>query len=378
MLSPYRVLDLTDEKGWLCAKLLADMGAEVVRIEKPGVTPARVYANTGKHCLSLNIETAGGRDLLKRLSAGADILVESMAPGYLPSLGLGYPELSEVNKKLIMVSITGFGQTGPYRDWQTSDLVAGALGGQVYVSGEPDKPPLKPFGPQAYSTASLFAANGVMLALWARHASGSGQYIDVSIHECVAATLDHVLVRYFYQGEIAERQGSLYWNRAFRIFPCRDGYILLSFFQHWDTLVEWLDSEGLAADLKDPRYASESERHRDIRHVIKVLENWTRQHSVRELVEIGQLMRFPWAEVASIPEVLENPQLNDRGYFVEAVDPGTGKRYKFPGAPVKMSGSPWKVHTRFPQAGDFNEEIYRVRLGLSGAEMESLAREGVI
>ena len=117
------------------------------------------------------------------------------------------------------------------------------------VCGEPDKPPLKPFGPQAYNTACLFAANGILLALWQRHTSGKGQYIDISVHESVAATLDHVLVRYFYEGEVAQRQGSLYWNKAFRIFPCKDGYILLSLLHQWETLVEWLDSEGMAEDL---------------------------------------------------------------------------------------------------------------------------------
>ena len=242
-----RVIDLADEKGLLCSRLLADMGAEVIRIQKPGEEVSQVYANFGKRCISLNIENQAGRRLLMQFVPQVDVIVESFSPGYLDSLGLGYPALSRINPRLILASITGFGQTGPDRLKKSSDLVASASGGQLYVCGEPGQPPLKPYGSQTYFTACLFAANGILLALWRRHTSGKGQQIDISIHECVAATLDHVLVRYFAEGEVAQRQGSLYWNKAFRIFPCRDGHILLSLFQNWNTLVEWLASEGMAA-----------------------------------------------------------------------------------------------------------------------------------
>jgi len=349
ILNNYHVLDLTDEKGWLCSKLLADMGARVFRIEKPGRNIAPVYANTGKLGINLDIDTAAGQELFKRLVLNSDALVESFPPGYLSSLGLGYAEISRINPRLIMASITGFGQTGPYRDFKSSDLVASALGGQACVCGDPDRPPLKPFGPQAYSIASLFAANGILLAAWQRHSSNRGQYIDISIHECVAATLDHIMVRYFYERVTAARQGSLYWNNAFRIFPCRDGYILLSLFFQWETLLEWMDSEGLAGDLTNEEWRDENRRRQGIGHVIQVVENWSLQHYVNDLLEMGQLMRFPWAGVASIPEVLDNPQLNERGFFPEAVNPLTGQPYKFPGVPCRLSQSPWQVHSDYPR-----------------------------
>jgi crotonobetainyl-CoA:carnitine CoA-transferase CaiB-like acyl-CoA transferase len=194
----------------------------------------------------------------------------------------------------------------------------------------------------------------------------------------VAATLDHVLVRYFYGGELARRQGSLYWNNAFRVFHCRDGYILLSFFQHWDTLVELLDSEGLAGDLKDTKWLDESERQNNLAHIVEVIEKWTRLHAVDELVELGQLMHFPWAKVASISEVVDNPQLNERGFFTEVMDAGSGKSHKFPGPPVKMSQSPWQVNPQVPQASEYNYEVFHNRLGISEAEIEHLRRRGVI
>jgi crotonobetainyl-CoA:carnitine CoA-transferase CaiB-like acyl-CoA transferase len=377
ILEGYQVLDLTDEKGLLCPKLLANMGAEVIRIEEPGCAVSRIYANGGKHCISLNIRTQKGQALFKRLVKDTDIIVESFSPGYLASMELNYDSLSRSNPRLIMASITHFGQTGPFRDYKSSDLVASALGGQMYVCGEPGKPPLKPFGSQAYSNASLFAANGILLAIWRRHTSGKGQYIDISIHECLAASLDHVLVRYFYEEVVAERQGSLYWNNAFRIFPCQNGYILLSIFYQWETLMELLDSEGMADDLRENKYRDRAEIENNLDHVIAILERWTLRHSVNELVELGQLMHFPWANIASIPEVVNNPQLQAREFFKEEFsDPG--KSYQYPGAPVKMSESAWQINPRIPITGEYNREIYLKRSGLADEEMEDLARDGVI
>lgn len=378
ILSSYRVLDLTDEKGLFCARLLADMGAEVLRVRKPGEPVWRTAANTGKKSIGLNIETENGRDLLRRLMIDTDILVESYPPGYLGSLGIGYGQLNPLFRQLVMASITDFGQTGPYRDFKSSNLVDTALGGQAFVCGEPGQPPLKPFGSQSCLTACLVAANGILLALWKRHSTGRGQFIDISIQECLAGTLDHVLVRYLYEGVTAQRTGSLYWNNAFRIFPCQDGHILLSLSHQWETLIEWLDSENMADDLTDRKYLVEAERQRNIDHIISVLEKWTLTHRVNELLESGQLMRFPWANIESIPEVLENPQLKDRGFFMEGTDPDSGKKYNIPGAPFKMSRSPWQVDPSLSQTGEYDREIFCDRLGLKTNELEKLRRDGVI
>jgi crotonobetainyl-CoA:carnitine CoA-transferase CaiB-like acyl-CoA transferase len=307
----YHVLDLSDSKGMLCSRLLADMGAEVARVEKP--------------------------EALRQLVGTADVLIESFPPAYLPSLGLGYAQLAQINPRLVMASITGFGQSGPYRDYKSYDIVASALGGQMYVSGEPDSPPLKPFGNQSYYLGSLLAAIGVLLALWGRHTSGRGQHIDISLQEGVASTLDHVLVRYFYQGVVAKRRGSLYWNGTFRIFPCKDGYILLSLFHQWETLVEWLAAEGMAEDLTHNKWLDRDYRFQHLDHVIEVLARWTKNHAVAELVGKGQAMHFPWAEVVSISKLLSSPQLKARNFWVEVEHPETGKKYKFP-APIRAVG----------------------------------------
>jgi benzylsuccinate CoA-transferase BbsE subunit len=279
ILAGHLVLNLTDDKGALCIKVLAEMGAEVI---------------------SLNPENKAERDRLLNLINKADILIESFPPGYLASIGLGYQDLNKTNPFLIVASITPFGQDGPYKDYKANDLTLQAMGGWMSVSGEPNAP-LKLYGNQSYNTASLFAVNGILLALLNRHDTGKGQYIDISILECVAATLDQVLVRYFYEDIVSGRQGSRHWNNAFDIFRCRDGYILLSLHLQWETLTEWLASEGMAEDLTDSKWLDREERNRHIDHIIEVLGGWTLTHGVKELVEQGQLMHFPWAEVTPAP-----------------------------------------------------------------------------
>ena len=280
ILAGYSVLDLTDEKGALCVKVLAEMGAEVIPID-----PAK----------------KSERDRWRVLINKADVLIESFPAGYLETVGLGYQDLSTINPRLIMVSITPFGQDGPYKDYKACDLTLQAMGGWMSVTGEPNAP-LKLYGNQAYNTASLFAVNGILLALWQRHETGRGQYIDISILECVAATLDHVLVRYFYEDIISGRQGSRHWNNSFEIFRCGDGYILLSLHLQWETLAEWLAAEGMADDLSEERWRDREERNRHIDHIVEVLGKWTLTHGVKELVQKGQLMHFPWAEVAPQPK----------------------------------------------------------------------------
>jgi len=249
----------------------------------------------GAEITRIDLDQEGPQRLLGLVST-ADVLIETYPPGYLSSLGLGYQELGKLNPRLVMASITPFGQDGPYKNFKASDLTLQALGGWMSVTGEPGAP-LKLYGDQAYHAASLFAANGILLALWHRHATGRGQFLDISVFESVAATLDHVLPRYFYQGVVSRRQGSLHWNNAFRVFKCKDGYALLSLHAYWDTLVEWLASEGMAADLDDEKYLDRAFRDRCVDHIIAVLEKWALTHALNELVQKGQLMHFPWAEV---------------------------------------------------------------------------------
>jgi crotonobetainyl-CoA:carnitine CoA-transferase CaiB-like acyl-CoA transferase len=311
VLSDYRVLDLTDEKGMFCTQILSDMGAEVIRIVKTGVGIPETdhdlcYLNPAKQNISLSLENKVGQELFSCMIKKTDVLVETEASGYLESLGLGYSILNRQNPELVMVSITHFGQNGPYRDYKSCDLVAEAMGGWLSVTGE-SRAPLKLFGNQAYCIASLFATNSILLALQQRQITERGQYIDISIIECVAAARDHALIRFFYEDTLSTRQGGRHWNNSYQLLPCNDGYILLSLSPRWETLVTWLESEGLAADLTDERWRHKEARIKGLEHIIDVLKRWTLTHSVAELVEKGQLMHFPWAKVSPLPEVYNTP-----------------------------------------------------------------------
>lgn len=391
-----RVLDAGGGTGAFCGKLLADMGADVVKVEPPGGEEARRagpflhdtvdpekslsfwYENTSKRGITLDLEGARGQDIFRGLARAADVVVEALPAGHLNDLSLGYDELGKLNPGLIMTSISSFGQTGPYKDYRSCDMVASALGGQMYVCGDMDTPPLRPYGEQAYLVASIFGAIGTLMALHHRHFSGRGQFVDIAVHECLAGVIEHVNVRFLYEGIVARRQGSLHWDGAFRVFRCKDGYILLSLFREWDTVVEWLESEGMAADLKDEKWRDPEARRREAEHVVEVLESWTKEHRGAELMEQGQLMGLPWAVVNSIRSVGETHQLLERGFFVEVAHPEEGASFGYPGAPYRLSRSPWRILRRAPLIGEHNEEILGGELGISKAEMADLASEGVI
>ncbi len=391
-----RVLDLADERASYCSKLLADMGACVIKVEKPGGDTSRGigpfwkdlphperslffwYHNTNKLGITLNLEKRSGREIFCRLVKRTDIVVETFPPGYLKKLSLDFEALKRINPRLILVSVTGFGQNGPRRHHKSCDLVASAMGGQMYVSGSTSTPPLKPFGEQSHFTASLFAAIGILLALRKRNKHGKGDHIDISLQETVASTLEHVLIRYFYDHVIPKRRGSLHWNNEFCILPTKDGFILLTLFQQWETLVEWMESEGMAENLIDEKWKNEEYRrlHRD--RILEVVQRWTKTHTTYELFEMGQLMHFPWAPVHPPKEVLEIPQLKARGFFIDMDHPEINASLRYPRLPYKFSSVPLKRWRRAPLIGEDNTQIFQGELGLTKREMEMLSSEGAI
>jgi crotonobetainyl-CoA:carnitine CoA-transferase CaiB-like acyl-CoA transferase len=395
LLREIQILDLADEKASFCSKLLADLGARVIKIEKPGGDLSRgigpflegsphpersfffYHHNTNKLGITLDLDQEEGKEIFSQLLKKTDIVIETFPPGYLEKIGLDFDALKKINPALILVSVTGFGQKGPRGQHKSCDLIASASGGSMYINGSPSTPPLKPFGAQSYYTVSLFAAVGILLALRKRAFSGKGDHLDISLQEAVVSTVDHVLVRFFYEKVIAQRNGGLYWNNDFCILPCKDGHLLMTLSLQWETLVEWMKSEGMAEDLQEEKYLEEEYRMAHMDHLIEVFGRWTKMHTTQELFELGQLMRFPWGPIYSLKEVVDNPQLQERNFFIPVEHPEIKKTIPYPGSPYQFTSSldRWK---RAPLIGEDNVQVYQKELGLSDEAFKRLASLKVI
>ena len=408
MLPPYRVLDLTDEKGLLCGRILGDLGADVIKIEKPGGDSARnrgpfykdiphpekslywFFYNFNKRGITLNIETADGREIFRRLAEKADFVIESYPPGYLDSLGIGYEALAKINPKLIMVSITPFGQEGPYKDFKTSDFISAAAGGLVYILGDEDRPPVRITAEQSYAQAGAQAAVASLMALYYRQATGEGQHVDVSIEECMAWPLSYVIPFWDCLKQAWRRAGG-YQKRAGvkmkMLFPCKDGYIhyRLGVAALWGrsqkNLVEAMNKEGYGEELKDIDWSSigvEDLTQEDHDRWIKPIEEYFKQHTKEELYEASLKNNFMLAPVNSPAEVCKHPQLAARNFWVKVEHPELDDSITYPGAFFKSSETEWKIRRKAPLIGEHNKEIYQGELGLSSEQLIVLKQAGVI
>jgi CoA:oxalate CoA-transferase len=401
-LSGVKVLDLTWHiAGPYCTKLLADYGADVIKVERPGKgDPLRaigpffkddphpeksgpfLHLNTNKKGITLNLKSATGKKILKQLVANSDILVESFSPHVMPSLGMDYQTLEKVNPRLVMVSVSSFGQTGPYRDFKASEIVEYAMGGEMYSTGIAGREPLKLGGNVIQYQAGTVAAVATMGALYTAEDQGTGQQVDVSIMETQACSADRrimYILSYIMAGVITTR-----WpppREAVRmlimpqgVYPCADGFVnTLSLPQWWPRYIEAL---GMPELKDDPRfqniYSAEAGMEFDA-----IWYSWLADHTKEELFEIFLKSKIASAPVNSPEDLLNNAQLKAREYFVEVDHPETGK-VTYPGAPFKMSEASWKIRQPAPLLGQHNEEIYCGLLGYSGEEVMKLREGGII
>tara|TARA_B100001146_G_scaffold172412_1_gene153314 strand:+ start:1564 stop:4215 length:2652 start_codon:yes stop_codon:yes gene_type:complete len=408
-LTGIRVLELADEKGQFCGKLMADLGAEVIKIEPAGGEGTRRvgpflddlphrdrslsfwHYNTSKQGITLNLNTSDGRELFKKLADTADVILETFNAGYLPSLGLGYEDLVKTNPRLIMCSLTDFGQTGPWRDYLSSDLLHLAAGGQMGCSGydpvdDPEQIPIAPGGGNAWHTGSHYAYMAIMAALMYRTDSGQGQYIDASVHDACALTTEMHVNTYIYQNQVVLRQTGRHaaaTPNAVAQLRCKDGkYVNASAsrvtFRQFPTLVKWMDSHGLADNLTDERYQDSSVFNSEVAHIEKVVENFVASLPRDEIAHGGQELGFNWGAVRTPDELIDEGHLNDRGFWVDVAHPELGKTFKYPGAAGIYNGSPWRISSRAPLVGEHNEEILCGELGLLKTELAYLAESGVV
>ena len=411
LLAPYRVLDLTDERGLLAGKILADLGADVVQIEPPGGNPARnigpfygddpqpekslfwwAYA-ANKRSITLDLEQKGGQALLKKMVVEADFLVESFTPGYLDTLGLGYDLLAEINPKLVMVSITPFGQDGPYSNYQATDIVGMALGGFMYLTGDDDRAPIRISFPHFYLHGGAAGATAAMLAHTYRITSGQGQYVDVSCQQAVAKTLAHAPQIWDIEGAILKRMGVYRQtsgeNRVRINWPCKDGYVNYmvqggSVAYSTRALLEWMKEDSFdTADLdtidwEKMGYGAITPELMD--QLGGPLGDFFKGHTRAELVQGSLDRRILLFPVATPSALQDHPQLEARGYFKELEHPELGATVQYPGAFVKSGdgGDIAGIYRRPPLIGEHNTVIFQGELGITGSELESLKRSGVI
>ena len=330
LLSGWRVLDLAGPLGFHCVKLLADMGADVIKVEPPGGDKARqippfkddlphpekslyfLHYNTNKRGITLNLDSRDGRAILLELARTTDVVVDTHRPGRLDELGLGYHALSAVNPSLILASITPFGQTGPWRDYKATDIAGMALSNLMVLTGEPGEPPLQGPGEIAYGMASTYGALGIAIALYDREESGKGQEIDVSMHECVAHIAGYFIPNYAYTGAKASRLSRKGEETdLYDPYPTKNGYVRIFIIpaEQWRRLVDWMGRPEAIASAEFEKMAYRRE-HPEL--VMKVITEFCKRHTKEELYEEGQKRRISVTPINTAREFMESAHTKAR------------------------------------------------------------------
>ena len=410
-LSSYRILDFTDGQGFICGKLLGDLGADVIKIEKPGGDPTRNigpfyhdipdpekslywYAfNASKRGITLDIETSDGQEVFKKLIITSDCVIESFRLEYLDGIGLGYSDLCQIKSDIIVTSIVPFGSTGPYKEFEASDLVLWALSGLLYICGDSDRPPVRISFPQSYLHAGVDAAVGTIMALYHRGMDGEGQKVEVSIQESMERIGYASRTTWDGRKKVLRRPGS-----ALRVPPlgtvtpliwsCKDGYVAFYLFGGVmgaisnPALVKWMDEESLATDfIKNidwPNLDIGKTPQEEIDLIVEPILKFFMRHTKSELWEEGVKRRVMVYPVANAQDILCDPQLREREFWVELEHPELNDRITYPGAFVKTEDKLCRVRRRAPLIGEHNVEIYEEELGFSKEEITILKQCMVI
>jgi len=399
------VLDLADEKGVYCTKLLADMGADVIRIEPPGgdvmrgmgpfvddrPNPERsipfLHYNTSKRGITLDYTTDDGKELFLQLADKADIIVETLQPGALDDLSIGYPALSRRNPGLIMTSITGFGQNGPHSNYKCSDIVAYAMGGYMYTTGYPEDPPVRAYGNQSYHVGSIYGAISTLSALFNKNITGRGQHVDVSLQESVLSVTEHVNIYYIYENHVSRRQGTSHgvWQVDLKgpvgsgdVFECKDGHACV--FSMKEETIQWLIDSGVeeAEPYLAPEWAEPEKAEERGQIICSMVKEWVKQFTKDEIFFEGQNRRVTTAQVNTPDKVFHDPHLRERNFFMDIEHPEIGRTLTYPGAPYKFPETPWRISRKAPRIGEHNREIYIDELGQTEGRLEKLKKKGVI
>jgi crotonobetainyl-CoA:carnitine CoA-transferase CaiB-like acyl-CoA transferase len=410
MLSPYRVLDLTGERGLLCGQILGDLGADVIHVEPPGGAAARrrgPFAGDAPHpdrslfwwaqtrnqrSVTLDLEHADGRAVLRRLVRDAHFLIESDEPGAMASRGLGPDALLGDNPGLVHVSITPFGQDGPKARWATSDLVLLAAGGPLFLTGDDDRPPVRLPVPQAWFHAAAEAAVGALVAHHVRQRTGRGQHVDVSAQQAIAlATQSYILCAAVDAPQVRRMAGGIKHGdlNARFVYPAKDGFVAITFLfgsaigPFARRLMEWVHDEGFCdAATRDKDWIAYGELLRrgdepiaEFERVKACIAACTASRAKAELLEAALTRGLLIAPVATIDEVRASPQLAARDYWQPLPHPELDRVVTYPGPFARFGASPIRYHRRPPTVGEHTREILGGELGL---DVDALERRGVV
>jgi crotonobetainyl-CoA:carnitine CoA-transferase CaiB-like acyl-CoA transferase len=395
MLDGFSCLDLTDQQGQFTGRILADLGMRVIKVEPPGGDPVRhlgpfkddtvgpetslpfAFMNGGKESITLDVATDDGRRMLLDLVEHVDVVLESFAPGHMEGLGLGPAALQTRNPGLIVSSLSPFGQDGPRSSYLATDMVAVAMGGLMFISGDPALTPVRPPETQAFYYGSVFAAYGVLLSLFGRGDDGPGQALDVSMQESIA-TQEHMIREAAFDGVEITRNGSQHKHTApANIFPCTDGHVYLFILsaRDWDRLLQlWPDHP---AELDAPELKPPANRRAHIELINPLVEAFTSKYAKGELTTLLQTHGIPCLPVNSPTDFLNQDQVTARDFFGELESPALG-RYQAPRFPALFDGERPEPAGPPPACGQDNGALYGEWLGLGPADLELLSARGVV
>jgi len=395
-LSGIKVLDVGHHiAGPYCTKLLADFGAQVIKVERPDAgDPARrmgpfphdepnqetsglfFYLNNNKQSITLNLKTGAGVKIFQELVKKVDILVENFSPRVMPSLGLSYDSLKAINSGLVMTSISNFGQSGPYRDYKATDIVLQALGGYMWGRGEPTREPVRATGgvDMIGFVGGMFAATGTMTAYTQKTQTGIGQQLDISLMEAVVCLQAYPVASSTFPRNLPWPQRR--WTFIPGVEECKDGYIGINVLTgpHWISLCTMMGIDDWA---EHPDYRILMERMKRPKDVRDRMRPWLMARTKDEILQEGQTWRIPFAPVYSSEDIIRSPHYQARDSFIEIEHPVLGKVAQ-PGATFRMDETPWQVKSPAPLLGQNNEELYGELLGYGKGDLVKLRQAGVI
>jgi benzylsuccinate CoA-transferase BbsE subunit len=406
-LSGLRVVDLSGMAGQYCGKMFTDLGADVILVEPPGGSGTRrerpfldgrihletsltfSYFNTGKRSIVVDIDSPAGQEVLRKLIGTADLVLETEKPGAMKARGLDFGALVDNFPKIVVTSITPFGQTGPYANYESEDIVMLAIGGLLALGGYFDSEPIAAYGNQAYLAAAQFAAVASLMALFANETKpgdARGRHIDVSIQECVVLALENTAQQYDLQKIIRGREAGQQKLAGTGLFPCVDGHIYLmasgiASSGFWKNTIRWLEEEGVenTHQLQEPRWtdfeylATEEAKSR----FGKLFGPFASRHAKSYLYNAGQAHRVPICPVNNPKDIVENRQLDFRGFFSETSHTFSGRVFKGPGAPYRLAETPWRLSRPSPMLGQHTSEIL-TELGIAFETQAALLKAGAI